>query len=190
MSQHQIQLNDRIVEYTLKVSVLAKRMRLTVKRGGELVVTIPKRATKPKISVFLTEKAEWILKHIDEARAGKPVLSDRERRREFLASKVPARRLVRERIAYFNLLYGFSFGEVRIKNHSTKWGSCSSKGNLNFNYKIVFLPPHLADYIIVHEVCHLREMNHSKKFWLLVAQAVPDYAIRRKELRRYEQGIM
>lgn len=190
MSRHQIQLNDRTVVYTLKMSLFAKRMRLTVRPGGELSVTIPHRTTRQRISAFLVEKAEWIREHIDEAQVGKPVLSERERRREFLASKVPARKLIRERIAYFNLFYGFSFGAVRIKNHSTKWGSCSSKGNLNFNYKIIFLPPHLVDYIIVHEVCHLQEMNHSKKFWLLVARTIPDYLLRRKELRRYEQGIV
>jgi predicted metal-dependent hydrolase len=101
----------------------------------------------------------------------------------YLKYKEEARRLVAERIAIWNEHYKVAYGRTAIHDTKTRWGSCSRKGNLNFNYKIVFLPPHLADYIIIHELCHLKEFNHSPKFWALVAQTMPDYRTYRKELR-------
>lgn len=98
--------------------------------------------------------------------------------------KERARTLVHERLAHFNLHYKFKINKIFIKNQKTRWGSCSSKGNLNFNYKIVLLPPHLSDYIIVHELCHLGQFNHSKAFWSLVEQTVPDWKKRRAELKK------
>jgi len=73
---------------------------------------------------------------------------------------------------------------VKIRDQSSRWGSCSWKGNLNFSYKLVLLPEHLADYVVVHELCHLREMNHSPRFWALVSQTVPDYRAKRRELKK------
>lgn len=89
-----------------------------------------------------------------------------------------------ERLAHFNTRYSFAIGRVAIRNQKSRWGSCSKKGNLNFNYRIVLLPAHLADYVIVHELCHIGEFNHSRKFWVLVAQAAPDWRRHRAELKR------
>ena len=88
------------------------------------------------------------------------------------------------RINYFNAFYGFKIKRIAIKNQSTRWGSCSSLGNLNFNYKIIYLRPELADYLIVHELCHLGELNHSKRFWALVSKTMPKYVNINKELKR------
>jgi predicted metal-dependent hydrolase len=90
---------------------------------------------------------------------------------------------VKERIGHFNQIYGFVVKRISVRDQRSRWGSCSKKGNLNFNYRIVLLPPKVADYIIVHELCHLGEFNHSKRFWGLVAKAVPDYKQLKKELR-------
>jgi len=95
-----------------------------------------------------------------------------------------ARTLVENRLSVINKFYNFKINRVAIKNTTTRWGSCSSKGNLNFNYKIIYLKPALADYLIVHELCHLGELNHSKRFWALVSKTVPDYAKINKELKR------
>ena len=92
-------------------------------------------------------------------------------------------RLIEHRIDVYNRHYRFDFYGIRIKKMKTRWGSCSSKKNLNFNIKIADLPSHLIDYIVVHELCHLQEMNHSRKFWALVAQTLPDWQTLRKELR-------
>jgi hypothetical protein len=102
---------------------------------------------------------------------------------DYLKYKNQATNLVKERLEYFNQFYNYKYGRVVIRNQKTRWGSCSRKGNLNFNYKIALLSPKAADYIIVHELCHLKEFNHSGKFWDLVAQAVPDYKEIRSSLR-------
>ncbi len=104
---------------------------------------------------------------------------------QYASYKEQARTLVHARLEAFNELYGFTYNRVAIKNQKTMWGSCSKRGNLNFNYRIAFLPPELADYVIVHELCHLKEFNHSQAFWNLVAQTIPDYAVRRRALRTH-----
>ena len=103
--------------------------------------------------------------------------------KHYLLHKEQARSLVASRLAHFNQHYKFNLKKVFIKNQKSRWGSCSSKGNLNFNYKIALLPPHLADYIIVHELCHLGQFNHSQKFWALVAETMPDWRKMRLMLR-------
>jgi len=112
----------------------------------------------------------------------------RRNRRQYLKVRESARALVHDRINHFNASYRFPLRRVFIKNHRSRWGSCSERGNLNFNYKIVFLPQELADYIIVHELCHLAEFNHSHRFWDLVGQMVPGHKSLRKQLRALERG--
>ncbi|QQR50316.1 M48 family metallopeptidase [Candidatus Nomurabacteria bacterium] len=89
-----------------------------------------------------------------------------------------------KKIGELNTHYGYKVGRVSIRNTKSRWGSCSKQGNLNFNYKILFLPPHIADYIIVHELCHIKEFNHSANFWNLVAELVPNHSAIRKELKQ------
>ncbi len=103
---------------------------------------------------------------------------------DYKREKENARALVHQKIHELNKYYGFSVGRVSIRDTKSRWGSCSKSGNLNFNYKVLFLPPHIADYIIVHELCHLKEFNHSVNFWNLVARVVPDHKNIRAELRR------
>ena len=95
--------------------------------------------------------------------------------KHYLEHKELARSLAHSRLEHFNQHYNLSYKRVAIKNQRRCWGSCSSLRNLNFNYKIYFLPPHLRDYIIVHELCHLVELNHGQAFWNLVAQQIPEY---------------
>ena len=78
-------------------------------------------------------------------------------------------------------------GEVRISGAKTRWGSCSRKGTINFTYRLMFVPEELADYVVVHELAHLKEMNHSGRFWSVVEQVMPDYRARRKKLREFEK---
>jgi predicted metal-dependent hydrolase len=102
---------------------------------------------------------------------------------QFYQYKSSALQLAENRLSHFNRYYGFSINRVTIKNQRSRWGSCSKKGNLNFNYRIALLPQPLADYVIVHELCHLGEFNHSKKFWQLVAKTIPDHDRIRKLVR-------
>jgi predicted metal-dependent hydrolase len=107
--------------------------------------------------------------------------------KHYTEHKESARTLIKDRLEYFNQFYGYSWNRVAIRNQRRCWGSCSSQKNLNFNYKLLFLPAHLRDYVIVHELCHLTEMNHGSGFWRLVEQQIPDYATCLTELRAIDK---
>lgn len=104
--------------------------------------------------------------------------------KDYAKHKSAALALATRKAKQFSELYGVHYNKISIKNQKTMWGSCSRKGNLNFNVKIVLLPEYFQDYIIVHEICHLKEFNHSPRFWALVAQSVPDHKRLRKGLKR------
>ena len=95
--------------------------------------------------------------------------------KHYIAHKEKARALVHSRLAHWNQFYGYTYGRVAIRDQRSRWGSCSSRRNLNFNYRLVFIPIELVDYVIVHELCHLEHFNHSELFWCAVAKALPDY---------------
>lgn len=108
-------------------------------------------------------------------------------KKHYAKHKEAARALVHARVGYFNTFYRFAVGKVFIKNTKSRWASCSQLGNLNFNYKIVLLPEAVADYLVVHELCHLAEFNHGPAFWALVSQACPNYRELRRQLREIER---
>lgn len=102
---------------------------------------------------------------------------------DYKKHKEQARALVLQKLQYWNQFYNFSYRKVAIRAQKSRWGSCSSKGNLNFNYRIISLSEELCDYLIVHELCHLAQMNHGKEFWKLVEQTIPNYRKLRHVLR-------
>ena len=164
--QRELRIHGRTIQYMLRRSWRVRQLRIAVHHDGRVVVTVPVRVSAQAAGQFLREKAEWVKQKLEYFRKSS---------QDFQRNKELARQLVMERIKFFNRFYGFRFNQVRIRNQKTRWGSCSTLGNLNFNYKIVDLPKRMADYIIVHELCHLKQMNHSPKFWKLVAQTIPDY---------------
>ena len=94
-----------------------------------------------------------------------------------------AEETVHDRLQHFNEHYGFTYRRVTLRNQRSRWGSCTGKLNLNFNWRLIMAPIEIIDYVVVHEMCHLRQMNHSKNFWNLVAETIPDYKKMRKWLR-------
>lgn len=102
---------------------------------------------------------------------------------EYRNYKEAARELVHDRLAYWKSVHPFEHGQVRIKNTRRSWGSCSGKKNLNFNFRLVHLPPELSDYVVLHELCHTVHLNHSRDFWGLVDHCMPHYRVLRARLR-------
>jgi predicted metal-dependent hydrolase len=176
-----------MIDYELRKSTKAKHLRVTVYKDGRVVVTVPKRVSLEIGKKFLEEKREWVERKIEEMQAREAKLPaqtvPKGSKKDLEEKREAALALVRERLEHFNKLYGFTWKNVSVKNLTTRWGSCSKIGNLNFSYKIIYLSKELADYLVVHELCHLGEFNHSRKFWLLVARAIPEYASLRKQLR-------
>ena len=180
--QKQIILHDRKIIYTLRKSKRARRMRLVVGRGGSVVVTLPYRAAESVVEKFLKEKMRWLLSKL-EFFSQLPIVNIQDEHDGYVKYKNEALVLTVNRVSYFCGIYNIVYNTIRIKKQKTCWGSCSKKGNLNFNYKILFLPPNVRDYVIIHELCHLKEFSHSRAFWNLVAQTAPDYREARKHLK-------
>lgn len=180
-------------EYELRESARAKHVRISVDSAGKVVVTKPTRVSVRAVERFVEEKQEWIEHTLEKAgrkRGGLPLLElarPRKGSKAYKEARAQARVLVLERLKFFNETYKTQYGTISIRDQKTRWGSCSHKNNLSFNYRIVFLPSELADYIIVHELCHTIEHNHSPRFWAQVARALPNHLALRKTIRtRYQ----
>ena len=165
-----------------------KSVSLELKPDGTLLLRAPLTMTDGEINRFLLSKQAWLdrrLALLEERRA----VSAREpklTRDEIYELADKALLAIPPRVKHYAELMGVSYGRITIRNQTTRWGSCSSKGNLNFNCLLMLAPAEVRDYVIVHELCHLREMNHSAKFWSLVAAMLPDYKEKIKWLK--EQG--
>jgi predicted metal-dependent hydrolase len=94
-----------------------------------------------------------------------------------------------ERLAICNAIYNFHYERVSIKEQKSRWGSCSRQGNLNFNWRLLLAPLPALDYVVIHELCHLKEMNHAPAFWRLVARGCPDYQTHRRWLRLHGREL-
>lgn len=170
--------------YAVRRSVRARNMRVTVALDGSVTYVLPLRASEKDLERFRQKTNIWVLRALERARDMQGRTLFAFSKKEYRAHKEYARVLVHERIRIINTTYQFKIGRVAIKNHRSRWGSCSKKGNLNFNYRIAQLPIELVDYIVAHEVCHLAEFNHSDAFWKLVSRTIPQYKALRQKLKR------
>jgi len=192
-----ITLKSQIIPFTKKYSNRAKNIRISI-RNGELTLTIPKpgffqskESVEKKALDFLQSKSDWILKHFSPFKKGglrgnfptNPNLSNYSRE-HYLKYKEQARDLCEQKAKFWAEKMWVSYNRIAIKSLKTKWGSCSSKKNLNFNYKILFLSPKDQDYLIVHELSHLVHMNHSRNFWDLVCDTLGS-----EEFRKYKMLV-
>ena len=171
-----------------------RTLSLQVKNDGQVIVRAPKHVTLQEIAAFVRKNAAWLHKHLEkvkkekELNAALPVQPLTMEDIQKLADE--ALRVIPDRVAHFAPLVGVTYGRITVRNQRTRWGSCSSKGNLNFNCLLMLAPPGILDYVVVHELCHRKEMNHSPKFWAEVAKVMPDYKERQKWLRTEGSNIM
>ena len=171
-----------------------RTLSLQVKNDGQVIVRAPKHVTLQEIAAFVRKNSAWLHKHLEKVRkekelnAASPVQPLTMEDIQKLADE--ALRVIPDRVAHFAPLVGVTYGRITVRNQRTRWGSCSSKGNLNFNCLLMLAPPGILDYVVVHELCHRKEMNHSPKFWAEVAKVMPDYKERQKWLRTEGSNIM
>ena len=159
-----------------------KTLALQIK-GGELIVRAPMKLSAREIEKFVREHSDWIDKHMEKARERSrrveqiiPLTDD-----EIKALSEQAKVAFAERVAHYATQLGVSYARITVRQQTSRWGSCSSKGNLSFNLALMLAPPRVLDSVVVHELCHRKEMNHSARFYSEMARVFPDY----KECREY-----
>ena len=181
-------------EYILKTKkeeILVKIVRsnrrsagLEVK-GEQVTARVPFRFPQEDVIQMIESHAKWITEKLELARERKKNgttihISPEDLTEENIAQM---KKNFREKVEYYAKLMGVTYGRITIRNQKTRWGSCSSDGNLNFNFKLFFLPEHLMDYVVVHELSHRIHMNHSKDFWKVVETYCPEYKKCTQELK-------
>jgi predicted metal-dependent hydrolase len=188
--KHIIMLSNK-VPVEVRQSVRARQVRIVVYPDGAVVATHPSYILYPHFYMFLESKIDWIQekRSFFQKHTVLPVPRVRHSKKEYRIYQEKTRQLVQDRLLHFNQFYGFTYKRIFIRNQKTRWGSCSKAGNLNFNYKLCLLPPHLADYIVVHELCHLGELNHSTRFWSLVQKTMPMHKHHRQELKKITRTL-
>ena len=151
-----------------------------------VVVRAPKRLSAAEIDRFVQSKRSWIDGHLSKIPAPPPKFTQEEI--ETLARK--ALTVIPDRVRHFAPIVGVTYGRITIRNQRSRWGSCSGKGNLNFNCLLMLTPDHVVDYVVVHELCHRLEMNHSPAFWAQVERVLPDYQKSREWLKALEKELI
>ena len=173
------------MEYELRVSPRARYLRVEVPFGGPPLVVVPRGTPRGRVDAFLAEKRPWIERQLAShvPRLALPRLSEAEGRRL-------ARRLLTDVCGREAPRLGVSYVRLRIAGQRGRWGSCSSRGTLSFNWRLALAPFEALDYVVVHELCHLREPNHSPRFWALVEAARPDWRVQRAWLREHGAELL
>lgn len=180
--KREVKTKEGNIEYLLNVSKRARAIRLAVYHDGVLKVTVPHRVNEKKAEDFIIQKSKWIVDKIEHFKKN-PRKITKHTKEEIKEYKERASDIALSRLEYWNKFYNFVYKKVTIKDTKSRWGSCSKAGNINFNYKLALLSQELTDYIVVHELCHLGEMNHSKNFWALVSKTIPNHKELRKQLK-------
>ena len=175
----------------IRISVIRsarKSLGLEVRDANTVLARIPARVSDRELKAFVENHRSWILEKT-------AVMAEREENRKStpapppeLLSKTDRMKIqlkIGKRVRHYCEAMGGTVGYVTVKNQKTRWGSCSAKGNVNFNYQLAFLPDELLDYVVIHELAHRRHMNHSRAFWAEVEKYCPDYLERREQLKEY-----
>lgn len=196
-SREEIKMQDPDGKQWLTCAVVRSKRRsygIVVDEDGEVTVRIPLRGSMTVARKLVAEKQDWILGKIRLQKQRRQMRKAQEAERESKYTpqqreglekryRQAAKEYIPKRVEYYAGQLGVSYGRIRIAEQKTRWGSCSGKGTLSFNWKLMLAPPKVLDYVVVHELCHLKEMNHSPRFWKLVEEIMPDYKEYRKWLK-------
>ena len=163
---------------------------LEIKPDGLVYIRAPRKMSDDKIREFVLKNEGWIDKHLEKMKRRESEAGDKLSMEEIRELAEKAAKVIPERVKYYAPLIGVTYGRITIRNQKTRWGSCSAKGNLNFNCLLMLTPPEVLDSVIVHELCHRKEMNHSKRFYDEVLRVYPDYHKWNRWLKEHESALL
>jgi predicted metal-dependent hydrolase len=173
--------------YKIKlIKSFRRTISISIEQDGSLTVRAPRGIANHHIDDFLKEKSSWIEKHISKAKEKDEkarALTSKIDSKKILYYKKKIRKILEERTQYFASKYNLRFQKIRLSSARKRWGSCSSSNSLNFNWRIIFAPKEVLDYLVIHELAHTRHKNHQKQFWNLVEEMDPLYKQNRKWLK-------
>ena len=175
---------DQEMTYTLRISTRTKRVSIRLERDGMVLLTLPRGCSVERGERFLWEKQAWIERGRARQARLPPKRSHEERREEYHATKAQALAVISSCVRAYAERYGFVYTSISIRAQTTRWGSCSSRGRLSFQYRLALIDPSLMEYVVVHELVHTRFMHHGPAFWACVEEILPDYQSRRVRLKR------
>lgn len=169
-----------------------KTLSLEITSTGEVLVRAPIALPEQEILRFVDEKSEWISKHLQKLQKDREYLCEEGSfTKEELEKLVKfAKQVIPEKVAYYARIMDVSYGKISVRKQKTRWGSCSREGNLSFNVLLMMAPPEVLDYVVVHELSHRLEMNHSPRFWSHVETVLPGYKKSRKWLKENGNRLM
>ncbi len=169
-----------------------RTISLEITPAGQVLVRAPRRMSELEIHAFVESKSSWLAKHLQKKEKDMESLQEEGyfSEREIKRLEQLAKQVIPEKVAYYARLMGVTYGRISIRKQKTRWGSCSREGNLNFNCLLMMAPPEVLDYVVVHELSHRLEMNHSARFWTLVEKVMPDYRVSRKWLKEHGGKLM
>ncbi len=166
------------MEYTI-IRSARRTIALQIQPDGQVVVRCPYAMGKDAIDTFVAGKSKWLEKHLKNMQCQEPPLLPGQI--QALVSR--AKEVIPPKVDYYANMLGVDYGKITVRCQQTRWGSCTTKGNLSFNCLLMLAPPTVLDYVVVHELCHRKQMNHSHAFWEEVAKAIPHYTVPRKWLK-------
>ncbi len=159
-----------------------KTISIEIKHDLRIIVRAPEKMKKSDIEKFISAKIPWIETHIKSVEAKlEPIQPYKDSEIELLAERAKA--VIPKKVEAFARLLSVPYVRITIRHQVSRWGSCSSRSNLNFNCLLMLCPDEVINYVIIHELCHIKHMNHSKEFWSLVELYCPNYRIQRKWLK-------
>lgn len=183
------------MEYEL-IRSARKTIAIEITPEGKVVVRAPRRCARRVIEELLREKEGWILDHLQKIRLRREEQQARRdnqpkwQESDYARARSLAKAVFQQKAELYAHLMQVDYGRITVRDQKTRWGSCSAKGNLNFNWRLILAPEEVLDYVVIHELAHRREMNHSDRFWRIVESVMPDYRERRQWLRDHGDQLM